>query len=219
VGETHELDAVATVTDVRVRKAGAADIDNAAAALADAFADYAWTRWTVDAGDHRARIYGLQRLVIERIALPYGEVWVAEDAHGEIASAAIWMVPGSSVPDQVSEGAAAAQRELEGNRHDASMRAEAACESLRPAAPHYYLGAVGTRYANQRQGLATAVLAPVLERAEAERAMAFLETSDPTKVAFYERLGFAISGEVDVPDGGPHVWAMARRSARRRSVG
>jgi GNAT superfamily N-acetyltransferase len=202
------------VTDPRVRKAAPADIDDAAAALADAFADYAWTRWTVDADDHRARIFGLQRLVIERIALPYGEVWAAEDAHGEIVSSAIWMVPGSSVPDQVSEGAAAAQRELEGNRHDASMRAEAACESLRPAAPHYYLGAVGTRSANQRQGLATAVLAPVLERAAAERVMAFLETSEPTNVAFYEQLGFTITGEIDVPDGGPHVWAMAKRARR-----
>jgi GNAT superfamily N-acetyltransferase len=214
VGATHQLDAVATVTDARVRQAGAADTDTAAAALADAFADYAWTRWTVDADGHQARIYGLQRLVIERIALPYGEVWVAQDSGGEVVSAAVWMLPDSSVPDHVSEGAAAAQRELEGNRHEASVRAEAACESLRPGVAHYYLGAVGTRSANQRHGLATAVLAPVLERAAAERVMAFLETSEPTNVAFYEQLGFTITGEIDVPDGGPHVWAMAKRARR-----
>jgi GNAT superfamily N-acetyltransferase len=214
VGEAHELDAAVTVTGVRVRKAFPADIDNAAAALADAFADYVWTRWTVAADDHRARIYGLQRLVIERISLPYGEVWVAEDALGAILSAAIWMLPTSSVPDLVSEAAAAAQRELEGDRHDASVRAEAACESLRPDVPHYFLGAVGTRSAGRRQGLATAVLAPVLERADAERALVFLETSDVTNVRFYERLGFAISGQIDVPGGGPHVWAMARGARR-----
>ena len=40
-----------------------------------------WYPITVDADDHAAHL-GLQRLVIERIALPYGEVWVAEDAGG-----------------------------------------------------------------------------------------------------------------------------------------
>jgi GNAT superfamily N-acetyltransferase len=196
------------VDDVRVRRAGSADVDEAAAVLAGAFADYAWTRWTVDADDHSARIYGLQRLVIERIALPYGEVWVAHDA--AIVSAAIWMLPTSSVPPSVSEAAAAAQAELEGARHDASLRAEAACAPIRPAAPHYYLGAVGTHADRQRQGLGSAVLAPIIDRAERENIAVFLETSDRGNVEFYERLGFRVAGEIDVPGGGPHVWGMTR---------
>lgn len=198
------------MSGVRVRRAGPADVDRAAAVLADAFADYAWTRWTVDADDHAARIYGLQRLVIERIALPHGEVWVANDDDAAIVSAAIWMLPTSSVPLRILEAAAAAQAELEGSRHDASLRAEAACAPIRPAEPHFYLGAVGTHSDRQREGLATAVLAPVLDRAEHENTPAFLETSDRANVEFYERLGFRVTGEIDVPDGGPHVWGMLR---------
>ena len=198
---------------IRVRRADAADLDATSAVLADAFADYAWTRWTVAGDGHRDRIEALQRLVIERIALPYGEVWVAEDERG-VAGAAIWMVPTSSVPADVQEATAARQSELEGDRHVASARADAACVPLRPARPHYYLGAVGTRCDRQRNGIGTAVLQPLLDRARAEDAIAFLETSDRANVAFYERLGFTVTGEIDVPDGGPHVWAMARASVQ-----
>jgi len=198
------------MSGVRVLRAVTADIDDAASVLADAFADAPWTRWTVDADDHVARIYGLQRLVMERIALPYGEVWVAQDVDGAIVTAAIWMLPTSSVPPAVQEAAAAAQAELEGTRHDASLRVEAACAPIRPTVPHYYLGAVGTRSDRQRQGLATAVLAPIIDRAETENVAAFLETSKRVNVDFYEQLGFRVTGEVDMPDGGPHVWGMTR---------
>jgi len=195
---------------MRVRPAGSADVDAASAALADAFADYAWTRWTVDSRGHGARIEALQRLVIERIALPYGEVWVAEDDGGRISSVAVWMLPASSVPEPVLEAVAASQAALEGDRHDASLEAEAACEMLRPTQPHYFLGAVGTRVGCQRRGIASALLAPVLQRAEAEGTISHLETSDRTNVVFYERLGFSVTAEIDLPGGGPHVWAMGR---------
>jgi GNAT superfamily N-acetyltransferase len=200
------------VATERARRAGAADVEAASAALADAFADYAWTRWTVDSREHVARIESLQRLVIERIALPYGEVWVADDEAGRISSVAIWMLPGSSIPESVLEATAAAQAELEGDRHEASVRAEVACELLRPQRPYYLLGAVGTRSDSQRHGLATKVLAPMLDRAESEGAIVHLETSDADNVRFYERLGLSVTGEIDVPGGGPHVWAMARGS-------
>ena len=91
------------------------------------------------------------------------------------------------------------------------MRRVCRCD---PTRPHYYLGAVGTRFDRQRNGIGTAVLEPLLDRARAEDAIAFLETSDRANVAFYERLGFTVTGEIDVPDGGPHVWAMARASVQ-----
>ena len=193
------------------RLAGAVDAPVASAVLGDAFADSPWTRWTVDADDHVARITALQRLVIEQVAIPFGEVWVAEDEQARIASVAIWMLPAPPVPPAVWESIATAQSELEGSRHSASVAAEAAVLPLRPVVPHYYLGAVGTRSDCQGRGFATAVLAPVLERATVEGAIVFLETSKLRNVAFYERRGFVVTGELDVPGGGPHVWGMTRR--------
>ena len=57
---------------VGVRRAADCDVDEASAVLADAFADYPWTRWTVESHRHRERVEGLQRLSMDRIALPYG---------------------------------------------------------------------------------------------------------------------------------------------------
>lgn len=179
--------------------------------LADAFAEYEWERWTVAADRHVERIRDLQRLWLERVGLPLGEVWVAERPGRRIGAVAIWMAPDVWIPADVTTAMAPAIAALEGDRHALSEAAELVCAPLRPAAAHYYLGTVGTRRTLHRGGLGSAVLAPVLERADAEGADAYLETSNEGNVAFYRSLGFEVSGEADVPGGGPHVWAMLRK--------
>ena len=199
-----------------VRRAAVADVDVASSVLADAFADYPWTRWTIDAGDHVSRVRRLQRLFMSRIALPYGEVWLARDDDGEVVAVAVWGLPGATVPASVSNDVETAEVVLEGARHEASLAAEAVVSGMRPSTPHYYLGAVGTRRDRQRRGHGATLLAPMLERADAEGADVFLETSSLDNVAFYERLGFVTVAEADIPDGGPHVWAMSRPLPRAR---
>ena len=151
---------------VGVRRAGRADVDAASAVLADAFADYPWTQWTVESYRHSERVEGLQRLSMDRIALPYGEIWVACDDDDDVISVAVWMLPNSAVPASVLNEIGAPQATLEGARHEASVMAEACVARLRPTMPHYYLGAVGTRRDRQREGLGAAVLSPILDRAD-----------------------------------------------------
>jgi GNAT superfamily N-acetyltransferase len=146
------------------------------------------------------------------LALPYGQIWLSVDGES-IVSAAVWMEPTPAVPPEVLASVAARSATLEGSRHTQSAAAEAAVASLRPAAPHYYLGAVGTRPDRQGEGRGRAVLQPVLAAADKDGVAAYLETSTASNVQFYERLGFRISAEVDVPDGGPHVWAMVRTTS------
>ncbi|MBA3653343.1 MAG: N-acetyltransferase [Actinobacteria bacterium] len=192
-----------------VRRAGVGDLDACASALGDAFADYPWTRWTVDARAHRRRIEDLQGLALERLGLPFGQVWVGTVGRA-VECAAIWMHSTVAIPATVLDAIAAEQRALEGDRHAASQAAEAVVAPLRPEVAHWYLGAVGTRPRSQRLGLAGAVLAPGLDAADSSRTPTFLETSSESNVAFYESLGFEVAGEVALPDGGPHVWAMLR---------
>lgn len=149
-------------------------------------------------------------MIIDRVALPYGEVWVAVDEDGDVMSVAIWMLPDTAAPASALNEIGIAQATLEGSRHEASVKAEALVAPFRPTTAHYYLGAVGTRRDRQRRGLGAAVLTPILDRANAENAQVFLETSAFENVQFYLRLGFVTVAEVDVPEGGPHVWAMAR---------
>jgi GNAT superfamily N-acetyltransferase len=163
----------------------------------------------VDDKDHVARIRSLQRLVMVELALPYGEVWISLQA-GSIVSASVWMRPRPPVPADVAASVATQTAALEGDRHTHSSAAASLLASLRPSAPHYYLGAVGTRPDCQGAGHGRAVLQPVIAAADKDPVVLYLETSTASNVRFYSQLGFRISGEADAPGGGPHVWGMWR---------
>jgi ribosomal protein S18 acetylase RimI-like enzyme len=190
-----------------VRAATPEDLPAAAAVLAAAFADYPWTRWTVDGRDHVERIRGLQLLALERVGLPSGQVWVAT-ADDAVVSVAAW-TEDAVVPSHVWDEMDAEVRVLEGDRHAASRAAELACQPLRPTIRHRILGTVGTHPDHQRRGIAAALLAPGLRACEAAGVTAYLETSTAANVSFYERLGFEVTGRVDIT-AGPTVWAMTR---------
>ena len=48
-----------------------------------------------------------------------------------------------------------------------------------------------------------------LARCDAECAPAYLESSNPDNVPYYERFGFEVTGEIVIPDG-PSLWPMWR---------
>lgn len=81
-----------------------------------------------------------------------------------------------------------------------------------PVEPHWYLAAVGTRPASQGRGSGAALLAPVLERCDAEGLPAYLESSNPRNLAFYHRLGFEVTGEIHTLDRTAHLTAMWRNA-------
>jgi ribosomal protein S18 acetylase RimI-like enzyme len=201
---------------VVVRRATADDLDELADVLGQAFADYAWTRWTVDPDDHQARVASLQRLAAAELALPYGQVWLGVDQSSTIVCAALWMSPDADVPLAVQRRVSSLSAELEGRLADQAEDAQHAAAELRPRSPHFYLGSVGTVPSHRRRGIAAAVLAPVLALASAQRTPAYLETSEPGNVRFYETLGFSVLGEADAPGlGGPHIWGMLRPGSAR----
>lgn len=77
--------------------------------------------------------------------------------------------------------------------------------------PHYYLAALGTDPAFQGQGIGSALMQPVLERCDREGLPAYLESSKARNVPFYQKHGFEVVEELEVPNG-PRVWAMVRRT-------
>ncbi len=192
-----------------MRRAVAADIGPAADVLASAFHDSPWTRWTVDAVDHVQRIRALQHLSLRTMSLPFGQVWLAE-VDGVVESVAAWMDSAIEVPAAVLAEVAPMVAALEGDRHAASVDAELGA-AKRPVGRHLYLGVLGTSPSHQGQGLASRVLQPVFDQADASRVECFLETSLPANVEFYQRLGFESVDHHLVAEGGPHAWAMVRQ--------
>ncbi len=188
------------------------DLDRAAIVLGAAFAEYAWTRWTVDPVDHQSRITDLQRLTLEHVGLVFGEAWVTT-WNGIIESVAVW-TDSATINHRVANPAADQHAaELEGSRHEASIAAERQVADWRPTQRHLHLGTVGTMPAMRGRGLATATLLPMLSSADREQIPAFLETSSESNIDFYSVLQFEVIDHRRLADGGPDVWAMLRKPA------
>jgi GNAT superfamily N-acetyltransferase len=185
------------------------DVAVAADVLAEAFTGYVWDQWTVAADRHVERLTAIQAALVGDLVIPYGELWLAEH-DGEPTGAAIWFRPDVTVP---ASAWATLDRQLDrlaGDRARAAREAEGVCRPLRPTTPHFFLAGLGVRVRARGRGMGSALLLPVLQEAEETGAPAYLETSTARNVRFYERAGFIVTGEADVPGGGPHVWAMLR---------
>lgn len=77
-------------------------------------------------------------------------------------------------------------------------------------ARHWYLMVLGIDPPRQGQGCGGALIAPTLERADADRLPCYLETMKERNVTFYRKHGFDVVVEDDLPNGGPHFWTMRR---------
>lgn len=189
-----------------IREAGAADVAGAADTLTEAFRDYPFTRHTISADDHLARLREFQRIFLAEIGLPHGRVWVSED----LEAVAVWSTPGSGGAEEVVAELLPTLVNLAGDRADAYGSAEGAMARHRPTEPVWFLGTAGVRPNAQGRGLGRAVVGAGLREADAAGVPAFLETSAPGNVRLYESLGFRVTAEYDLPDGGPHTWSMRR---------
>ncbi|MDA2806119.1 GNAT family N-acetyltransferase [Nocardiopsis suaedae] len=187
-----------------VRPATEADLPAIADTLADAFADYPWTRWAVPADGYAERLRALQLYFAERIGLPYGRVWTTADH----AAASVWTVPDTEIPADLFTSPELAA--LYGDRLPEVGRADALLEAHRPHRPCWFLATVGVRRDRQGEGLGRAVVEPGLHAADAAGAPVFLETATADNVRIYRRLGFEVTAEVDLPGGAPTTWCMER---------
>lgn len=133
-----------------------------------------------------------------------GNVWVSDD----LATVAMWDGPsGSDDQPRRAEEVWARYRAAAGDdayeRHVAYNNALAA---VAPAEPYWYLGVLATHPARRREGLATAVLRPVLSEADQDRLTCCLETSTEANRRFYERRGFSEATVVELQAGPPTWW-------------
>lgn len=205
-GDVEENPGPMTEYKPTVRLATRDDVPRAVRTLAAAFADYPATRHTVDPDRHIERVTELQELFLTRVGLDIGKVWVADDG----AAVAVWTTPESVEAGAVFAEIGPRMAELSGSRLAAQQQMEGLLAPHRPKEPAWFLATVGVSPDHQGKGLGSAVVLPGVEAAERAGVPAFLETSAPRNLPFYERLGFTVTADVEVPEG-PRTWCMTRK--------
>ncbi len=188
-----------------IRVAGGADRTRVAAMLARAFMDDPAMAWIYpDAPERARRLPKLFALLFDDDA----DGMRLLTAQGE--AAALWRGPGNA-----KAGTAAMLRQAWplwralGRHIPRALRLASSIEAHMPAGDFWYLHVTGCDPAAQGRGLGGAVIRAGLGRV-AGRFPAYLETATERNLGFYGALGFQITGEWSVPDGGPRFWSMLR---------
>jgi len=84
-------------------------------------------------------------------------------------------------------------------------------EKRHPSEPHFYLQAIGTDPTKQGKGFGGVIIRHQLANADAMALPAYLESNTETNIPLYERFGFEIAGEINLP-GGPTIYPMWRKA-------
>lgn len=198
-------------TPTEARVATAAEIPAAVDVLARAFyADPVWS-WAFPDPERRLEQHRAVWGLVANAALSYESAWLS----GDCAAVALWIPPGK--PELLAEDEERLEGLLTELLGDGATRVLETFECFEAAHPtaedHYYLSLLGTNPDQRGRGLGMGLMAATLERIDTEGAPAFLESSNPINTPRYERLGFAVCGEFELPDGGPSVTQMWRDPA------
>jgi len=183
------------------------DVALAAASLARAFyEDPVLAYMFPDARKRERKLRRFFAFQIRRTYLSRGLAYMSEDA----SSVALWLPPHAVRPGIGDVTAQLRMLSMLRGRAGKAVQLVRLIESRHPRTPHYYLGGLGTDPARQRNGLAAAVLLPVLEICDSEGVPAYLESSKEENISFYRRQGFQLTGEVGPPDAAVRLWFMWR---------
>lgn len=142
-------------------------------------------------------------------AFELGTAYMTEGAR----AVALWLPPGVE-PDEAEMGAIMEE----------SVRPEIAedigaimkgMDEHHPLEPHWYLPLIATDPTWFGQGLGTLLMNHALRRCDEEGIAAYLESSNPRNISFYERHGFKIAGRIQ-SGSSPVVTPMLRPASGAR---
>jgi GNAT superfamily N-acetyltransferase len=188
-----------------VRRATPEEREGVAAMVAAAFAQD--PAWAFIFGEEYERLAAHFAAALFDVRVASRNVWVTDD----LAAVAMWDSPdkGDAAAEH-AEGVWARYRAIAGEAALVRLKIyNEAVAGASPAEPHWYLGVLATHPRRRREGLASSVLAPVLDEADREGLACCLETSTAENRRFYERRGFTEATDVVLP-GGPDTWWLRR---------
>jgi GNAT superfamily N-acetyltransferase len=199
---------------VQARPAIRADVGALSVTLGRAFFDDPVMSWMLpDAEQRRRKLHKLFTALTKYHHLGQGGVEVAEDDAGGIGGAALWDPPGRWRHTRVQELRAMPGLLMAFGRSLArGVALEEMMKEAHPEEPHWYLAVIGSDPAVRGKGYGQVLMRSRLDHCDAEHAPAYLESSNPDNVPYYQRFGFEVTGEI-TPPGGPSLipmWRAAR---------
>lgn len=175
--------------------------------LGRAFQDDPMWVWMAPDPVRRARLGAMFAQLVRRRARD-GTLWTNDARTG----AAAWARPGEWKlrPSENLRMAVPFLRTVGPGLARDRMAALARLESLHPPEPHWYLEIIGADPTRRGRGIGSSLIAPVLERCDAEGIGAYLESSNVANVPLYRRFGFVETDEVALAEGAPAIYPMWR---------
>ncbi len=140
-------------------------------------------------------------------AFEYGTAFYS----GTFVGAALWLPPGTG-PDEETLLALLTET-LRESEKQAAFAVFEQMGSYHPAEPHWYLPLIGVLPAMQGKGHGSALMQRVLRQCDRDGTLAYLESSNPRNIPFYERHGFELLGTIQV-ETSPPIYPMLRRPGR-----
>jgi GNAT superfamily N-acetyltransferase len=192
-----------------VRRASSEDRSGVVASVVAAFAhDPAWAFMLGAEYEHLAPVFA-GALFDLRIASE--NVWVTDD----LAAVSMWDQPenGDEMPGYAASIWTRYRTAAGEGAFERLTLYNDALDAASPAEEYWYLGVLATHPQRQREGLASAVLEPVLSEADRRGLPCCLETSTADNRRFYERRGFTQVTDVVLP-GGPQTWWLRRGASQ-----
>jgi GNAT superfamily N-acetyltransferase len=189
----------------------AAQAEDAAAVLARAFFDDPLWRWIEPDDARRPSSLRWLMAVSVRYAHLFGEAYVTDGVRG----AALWHPPGAADedPDGTRTGYADAAEQMGAAalaRFELMVAYQGDLQARDMPKPHWGVSWIGVDPGARRRGAGSALMAPVLRRADEDGVPCYLETENVVNLPFYRKNGFEVLREDEVPEGGPRFWTLAR---------
>jgi ribosomal protein S18 acetylase RimI-like enzyme len=199
------------MTDMQARPATRADVGALSRTLGRAFFDDPVMCWMLpDAEVRRRKLHRLFAALTRHHHLSRGGVEVARDGTG-IGGAALWDPPDGWQTTRAEELRAMPSLLLAfGTSLRKGFEVTELMKEVHPEEPHWYLAVIGSDPDVRGKGFGQALMRSRLDRCDAEHAPAYLESSNPDNVPYYQRFGFEITGEIALPNGGPSLVPMWR---------
>jgi ribosomal protein S18 acetylase RimI-like enzyme len=138
-----------------------------------------------------------------------------------VRGVALWFAPDAPVPQRVdleSTGIAGVPGQIGPAAWERLQRLIDHLDAWHPVyapEPHWYLAMLGVDPVWQRQGIGEELMRPVFEEADRQGLTCYLEAPTAGNARYYERRGFQVLAETDIPDSTVHIWLMRREPTSR----